>query len=225
MNATTLSVALTAAAADNLAQIASATGVSAEGTLGQTQTHLLVNNELMAVRSLSSTIATVTRGVGGTPIQSHPVGAKVLVLSAGELPRPREAGFNAGALFYNTSPQTVTTGAAVTYTANQVLSGIILRDPAGGNRSDVLPTAALLLAEIKARIGGDAPIGLTFDLLIRNDADQAETITITPGTGGSVTGGGTMTIAQNYSKVFKIRVTGVGGSAAYLVYSVGTFVH
>lgn len=225
MNATTLSVALTAAATDNLAQIASATGVSAEGTYGQVHTHLLINNELMAVRSLSSTIATVTRGVGGTPIQSHPAGAKVLVLSAGELPRPSERGYNAGVGFFTSDPQTITTAGAATYTAQQVLSGLILRDPAGAGRSDVMPTAALLLAEIEARLGGDAPIGLCFEFVIRNDADAAETITLTPGTGGSVTGGGTMTIAQNNSKRFRVRVTGVGGSAAYLVYSLGTVVH
>lgn len=225
MNATTLSVALTNSGTDNLAQVASATGVSGEGTYGQVQTHLLINNELMAVRSLSSTIATVTRGVGGTPIQAHAVGAKVLVLSAGELPRPNVAGFWAGTPFYNTLPQTVATATAVTLTANQTLAGIILQDPAGGAVTTTLPTAALLLAEIEARIGGDAPIGLTFDLLIRNTADAAETITVAAGTGGTVTGGGTMTIAQNNSKVFKIRVTGVGGSAAYIVYSQGTFVH
>jgi hypothetical protein len=140
----------------------------------------------------------------------------VLVLSAGETPKAL------GTQFFNCDPATITTAGAATYTAQQLLSGMILRDPAGGNRSDVTPTAALLLAEIEARIGGDCPIGLSFEFVIRNDADAAETITVTPGTGGTVTGGGTMTIAQNNAKRFRVRVTGVGGSAAYIVYSLGT---
>lgn len=224
MVATTLSVALTATAIDNLVQVASATGISAAGTYGNTVTHLMIGNEVMAVRSLSSTTAEVTRGAMGTPIQSHAIGAKVLVLSAGETPKPHAAGFAAGVPFFNTLPATITTAAAATYTPQQVLGGLILRDPAGAGRSDVMPTAALLLAEIEARIGSDAPIGLSFEFIIRNDADAAETITLTAGTGGTVTGGGTMTVAQNAAKRFLVRITGVGSGAAYIVYSEGTVV-
>jgi len=225
MTSTTLSVALTAAAADNLVQVASATGITGEGTYGQTTIHLMIDNEIVAVRSISSTIATVTRGAMGTPIQSHPVNSKVLVLVPGEVPVPFAPAYLTGVPLFNTLPQTVATATAVTLTAMQMLSGIILQDPVGGVTTTG-PTAALLLAEIGARlVNGDVPIGLTFSLLIRNTADAAETITVAAGTGGTVTGGGTMTIAQNNSKLFLVRVTGVGASAAYIIYSVGTFVH
>ena len=225
MTSTTLSTALTAVAADNSVVVASATGITGEGTYGNTTVHLMINGEIMAVRSISSTTALVTRGVWGTPIQSHPANSKVLILIPGDEPKPYPAGYMTGVTFYNTLPQTVATATSVTLTAMQMLSGLILQDPAGGAVTTTGPTAALLLAEIAARIGGDVPIGLSFMLVIRNTADAAETITVAAGTGGTVTGGGTMTIAQNNSKLFIVRVTGTGASAAYIIYSVGTFVH
>jgi hypothetical protein len=115
---------------------------------------------------------------------------------------------------------TITTAAAVTYTAAQVIGGLILRDPNGAGRSDVLPTAALLAAALPGCVAGSS-----VDVLIRNDADAAETITMTAGTGGTVTGGGTMTVAQSAIKCFKILFTNVTpGSEAYTVYSLGTLV-
>lgn len=116
-------------------------------------------------------------------------------------------------------PQTVTTAGAVTYTAAQLLAGLILRDPNGAGRSDVFPTAALL----KAAVPG-AAVGSSFSVVIRNTADAAETITMTAGTG--VTISGTATIAQNNTKTFLVRFDNVdAGSEAYTAYSVGTFVH
>lgn len=225
MTSTTLSVALAALASDNIVQVASATGITGEGTYGNTTVHLMIDSEIVAVRSISSTLATVTRGAMGTPIQSHPVNSKVLILIPGDDVKPYNPGYLSGLPFFNTLPATITTAGAATYTAAQMLGGLILRDPNGSNRSDVTPTAASLLAELAARIGGDVPIGLSFEFTIRNDADVSETITVTPGTGGTVTGGGTMTIAQNNSKRFLVRVTGTGANAAYIVYSLGTIVH
>jgi hypothetical protein len=119
-----------------------------------------------------------------------------------------------------TSVKTVTTDAtagALTYTAAMLLGGIILRDPAGGNRSDVTPTAALLVAAIPG-----CAIGTAFEFTIRNAADAAETITVTAGEGTTLSG--TMTIAQNATKRFLVVVTAVG-TPAYTVYSLGTVVH
>ena len=107
------------------------------------------------------------------------------------------------------------TAGAVTYTAAQLLGGLILRDPAGGNRSDVTPTAALLIAALPG-----AAAGTSFEFTIRNTADAAETITITAG--DSVTLSGTMTIAQNNTKRFRLVVT---SATAATLYSIGTFVH
>jgi hypothetical protein len=118
-----------------------------------------------------------------------------------------------------TTPATVSTAAAVTFSAAEVLGGLILRDPNGAARADLLPTAALLVAAIE----GVAP-GASFYFDIRNTADAAETITITTNTG--LTLSGTMTIAQNNSKRFLVRVTNsTPGSEAVTVYSLGTFVH
>lgn len=113
------------------------------------------------------------------------------------------------------APVTKTTASAVTYTAEEFTSGIILRDPNGAGRIDITPTAALLYTEL-----GDPEVGSTFEVVIRNTADAAETITMSGGTG--VTISGTATIAQNNTKVF----LGVFTSAsAVTLYSVGTFVH
>lgn len=121
-------------------------------------------------------------------------------------------------------PATETTAGAVTYTAAQVLGGLILRDPNGAARSDVTPTAALLNAAIAG-----AAVGASFEFTIRNTADAAETITVTAGTG--VTLSGTMTIAQNNSKRFLAVITAVssrgvvGSSDTITIYSLGTVVH
>jgi hypothetical protein len=44
----------------------------------------------------------------------------------------------------------ITTAGAVTLTAAQILGGYINRDCNGANRTDTLPTAALLVAQIRA---------------------------------------------------------------------------
>lgn len=114
---------------------------------------------------------------------------------------------------------TKTTAGAVTYSAAELIGGLILRDPAGASRSDVTPTAAAIVAGITGCV-----VGSGFEFTIRNDADAAETITLTAGSG--ITLSGTMTIAQNYSKRFIAVVTNIGsGTEAVTVYSLGTVVH
>lgn len=117
---------------------------------------------------------------------------------------------------------TVTTDAtagANTYTAAELIGGLILRDPAGASRTDVSPTAALIVAEIAGAV-----VGSSFEFTIRNTADAAETITLDAGAG--VTLSGTMTIAQNNSKRFLAVCTNVTGAAeAVTIYSLGTVVH
>lgn len=114
-------------------------------------------------------------------------------------------------------PATEATAAAVTFTAAQVLGGLILRDPAGAGRADLLPTAAALKAAINTPM-----VGTSFEFTIRNTADAAETITVTTNTG--LTLSGTMTIAQNNSKRFLAVFTAIGDSPAITVYSLGTVV-
>ena len=119
---------------------------------------------------------------------------------------------------YHLKKTTVTTdntAGARTYTAAELLGGLILRDPNGAGRSDVTPTAAAIIAEL------DEPaVGSSFEFTIRNTANAAETITVTAGT--DVTLSGTMTIAQNNSKRFLAVVT---SATTVTVYSLGTVVH
>ncbi len=53
------------------------------------------------------------------------------------------------------TPASVDTAGPATYTAAQIGRGIILRDPSGAARTDVLPTAALLIAGVVVRIYRD----------------------------------------------------------------------
>lgn len=109
------------------------------------------------------------------------------------------------------------TAGAVTYTAAQCLNGIIVRDPNGAGRTDVLPTAALLVAAIPG-----AAVGDTVCFKVINGADLAETITISAGLGGafdSLQIAATRIIPQNTSRDILIRLTNVtAGSEAYVAY-------
>ena len=121
-------------------------------------------------------------------------------------------------MFPTVVPTTVTTAAAVTYTATEILNGFILRNPNGAARSDLFPTAAAIVAAIE---GCAANTAFYFD--IRNTAGAAETITMTTNTG--LTLSGTMTIAQSNSKRFLAIVTTVTkGSEAVVINSLGTTV-
>lgn len=118
-----------------------------------------------------------------------------------------------------TTVTTDTTAGANTWSAAELIGGMMLRDPAGDNRSDVTPTAAQLVAGFTGAV-----VGSSFEFTIRNTADAAETITLTAGAG--VTLLGTMTIAQNNSKRFLAVFTNVGsGTEAVTIYSLGTVVH
>lgn len=118
-----------------------------------------------------------------------------------------------------TTVTTKNTAGVVTYAAAELIGGMILRDPAGANRDDVSPDAADIVAGIPGCI-----VGSSFEFTVRNTADAAETITMTAGTG--VTLSGTMTIAQNNSKRFLAVVTNIGsGTEAVTIYSLGTVVH
>lgn len=211
--------------------VASASGITANTTI------LRIDDEFLGVSSVSGTTIGVRRGQQGTPAQNHGSGRAVYIAppqnfsacggtAQGNQPcgifynRGNVTHFGSGPWFPTTNPATVTTAGAATYTPGQLLGQLILRDPNGASRSDVLPTAALLVAAIPG-----ATIGTSFVFTIRNDADAAETITVTAGTGGTVTGGGTMTIAQSNMKGFLMRFTAVApGSEAYIVYSLGTVV-
>lgn len=115
------------------------------------------------------------------------------------------------------SVATIATASAVTFSASQVIGGLILRDPAGAGRADLVPTVASLYEAL----GNPQNVAnLSFEFTIRNTADAAETITVTTNTGWTLSG--TMTIAQNNSKRFKV-VFATPTTAT--LYSLGTVVH
>lgn len=104
------------------------------------------------------------------------------------------------------------TGAAA-YTMAECLSGMIVRTPTGA-AADQFPTAAVIVAGID-----NCEVGDSIDVLIRNLSAGANTITISANTG--LTLSGTMTIAQNYMKWFRLVVTAVA-TPAVTVYTMTT---
>jgi hypothetical protein len=106
-----------------------------------------------------------------------------------------------------------------TFTGAEIFGGMILRDPNGAVRSDVMPTAADIVANIPACV-----VGSSFEFVIRNSG-ATYTITITT-EGADVTLSGTMTIATANSKRFLAVVTNIGaGTEAATIYSLGTSIH
>src|SRR4051812_36220810 len=83
-------------------------------------------------------------------------------------------------LLPSTAPTSDATAGNITYTVAQILGGIIVRDPNGASRTDVLPTAALMVGGLSR-----PAVGEVRQCLIVNGADAAETITLSAGTGGA----------------------------------------
>ncbi len=121
-------------------------------------------------------------------------------------------------VYTGTTVSTVSTAGAVTYTTTQIRGGLILRDPNGAGRTDILPGADAVFVAMGNPVKST---GISFEFTIRNTADAAETITI-GGTPTGVTYSGTMTIAQNNTKSF-LWVQNTPTTAT--VYSLGTVVH
>ena len=112
---------------------------------------------------------------------------------------------------YNQAVVSSTTGAAVTYSASQLLSGFIRRDPTGASRSDVTPTGTALATAMIA-------LGLSvFEFIIEATGEATEVVTLTAGTGVTLTG--TMTIAGEYLRRFRAVVT---SATEVTIYSLGT---
>ncbi len=111
---------------------------------------------------------------------------------------------------------TKNTADAVTYTAEELLGGLILRDPSGANRSDVTPTAESIVAAIQGVVASSC-----FEFEIRNTADGDETVTLTT-TDAKVTLSGDMTVKRYNSRRFLAVVTNAGsGTEAVTIYSLG----
>ena len=108
-----------------------------------------------------------------------------------------------GSIIKKTTVTTVNTAGNETYSAAQLLGGLILRDPAGTSRNDTTPTAAGIVAAIP-----NASVGSSFEFTIRNTADNNETITLVAGS--KVTLSPTsIEIQRYYSETFLVVCTNV----------------
>jgi len=118
------------------------------------------------------------------------------------------------------SVSTINTAGDVAYTAAQLLGGLIIRDPNGANRSDQTPSVAQMAAALAEAGYGGSVAGLSFEFVIRNAADAAETITLTAGSG--ITISGTASVAQNNSRRF---LWVMNDESTATIYSLGAGVH
>lgn len=221
MTTTTITAAVTNANTQ-FVTLASVTGL----TVGML---IEVDNELMEVSGDPNTttlVAPVIRGFQSKAVK-HGVSSPARFGTKNEFGQlqgaysgPQFVGmgqYQDGLFFPMKTPATITTAAAVTFGAGHLLGGIINRDPNGAGRADLVPTAANLVAALPF-----ANVGTTFQFRIQNDADAAETITLTTNTGATMSG--TMTIAQSNSKLFEVRITNItAGSEAYTVNALGTY--
>ena len=108
----------------------------------------------------------------------------------------------------------ISTAGAVTYTAAQVMGGLIRRDTNGAGRTDTLPSAALLLPTIEqAKIGASK-----IRFFIYNDSAAANSITVNAGNGGTVKNGA-ITITQTEVQEFLLVVTNAGLNPTYDLYT------
>lgn len=120
-----------------------------------------------------------------------------------------------GGLFTKSLVTPLASGATVTYSTDQVLGGVIT-DVITAACAATLPTPAAIVAAIPGCV-----VGTTFELIIRNLAASAITITVTAN--GASTIAGTATIAQNTARTFKAIVTNVTpGSEAVVFTSVAS---
>lgn len=122
-----------------------------------------------------------------------------------------------------TAPYADATAGNVTYTAVQLLAGLIVRNGGAANRTDVFPTAAQIVAALAAKYG-KALVGMRFACTVVNDTATANTVAITLGAGmTSGLANGTQVssaIAQNASRAYHFRVTNVTPAAeAVVVYA------
>lgn len=100
------------------------------------------------------------------------------------------------------------------YTASEVLNSIIDRSGQNASVTDTLPSAASLVSSMPFT----AKIGMTFTTLFLN-TDSVQSITIAPGTGGTMKPASTYSINTQQAVNLTFRLTNVSASTeAYTVY-------
>lgn len=107
-----------------------------------------------------------------------------------------------GRVAETTTISTINTAGNVTYSATQMFSGIITRDPNGASRTDTTATAAQIVAEMNNPV-----VGSSFHFTLDNSADADETVTILTGLG--VTIEGSSSVDQGGHRTYNVVVTNV----------------
>jgi hypothetical protein len=113
------------------------------------------------------------------------------------------------------SVDATTTG--ITLDQARLINGVLSHAPTGAV-NDVTDTAANIVAALPGCYGSSVG-GTSFTFILRNTSAGANTITVTPGTGVTLTG--TMTVAQNFYRSFSGIVTNCTTPAVTL-FSLGT---
>lgn len=116
-----------------------------------------------------------------------------------------------GKIVRNLDLTNVTTAGAATYAAAALAGGLITRDPAGANRTDVTADAVDIIAAMK--LDSDGECGVCH---LINTADLAETITLSGGAGVSIANVG-QTIAQNEAALLLFRRTSATAVTLYIL--------
>ena len=145
--------------------------------------------------------------------------------TSGVFEETRDQIIKTGPVVQNTpAPASINTAGAVSYTGAQFIGSIVVRNANGASRTDVLPTAADMVATMSDVKAASARIGDTLWCLFINAAPFASsyTITMTAGAGGALDPNqdSTSAIVQaGSSKEIAIRLTNVTkGSEAYTFY-------
>jgi hypothetical protein len=112
------------------------------------------------------------------------------------------------------TPSVVDAASPATYTAAQISTGIILRDPNGAARTDTTPTAALLIAGASNQYTL-AKDGDSIEFEIRNTGSAGELITLAAGSG--VTLLGDLVFDAGATRVIKAIRTGSAAVTALVV--------
>jgi hypothetical protein len=119
-----------------------------------------------------------------------------------------------GTLAYPTVTPTPEAGVGnVTYTVAEILSGLLNRDALSAAKSDVLPTAAAIVAGING-----CQVGTSFRTILRNTGAGAGSITLTTNTGLTLIG--TMVVPfQSLQELLFVVTSVTPGAEAVSVYS------
>jgi hypothetical protein len=119
------------------------------------------------------------------------------------------------------NPAGYATAGNVTYSVNDLLSGIIVRNPAGAARTDTLPTAAAIVAILPRANVADILRCLIINASV--GAADVEQLTLAAGAGGAWNGqqgAAAQIIRSQCSKEIAIRILNVTpGAEAYQIYA------